>query len=72
MYGHVSLSQRILLFRITRKQVWKKVRQKIGNIPHLSIDWDVLTDRFIEPVIWVVDHFADSLGKVITKYMYIF
>lgn len=56
------------LFRITRKQIWKKVRQKISNIPQLSVDWDSVTDRFIEPIIWVVDHFADSLGRVILQY----
>nr|SVE89278.1 EOG090X06RJ [Daphnia sinensis]SVE90526.1 EOG090X06RJ [Daphnia sinensis] len=60
-----------VISKITRKQIWKKVRQKIGNIPHLSIDWDDLTDRFIEPVIWVVDHFSDSLGKIFVSLVWL-
>nr|SVE74198.1 EOG090X06RJ [Daphnia barbata] len=53
-----------VVLKITRKQIWKKVRQKICNISQATIDWDNLTDRFIEPIIWIVDRFADSLGRI--------
>lgn len=51
------------VYRVTKKQIWKKVRQKIGDFPP-SIDWDLVTDRFIEPIIWIVDNFSGYLGTV--------
>nr|SVE93633.1 EOG090X06RJ [Scapholeberis mucronata] len=48
--------------KLLKKQLWRKLCQRIGRIP--SIDWERLTDGFIEPIIWVVDNFADSLGTI--------
>nr|SVE94253.1 EOG090X06RJ [Simocephalus serrulatus] len=59
----LSLFLNFVLSRITKRQIWKKVRQKICSFPP-SIDWDHVTDRFIEPIIWVVDHFSDYLGTI--------
>ena len=50
-----------ILLRLFKKQIWRKFFNKLGRP---QIDWDLLTDRFIEPIIWVVDNFADSLGTV--------
>ena len=48
---------------ITRR-TWQKFRQKI-TLPSITVDWDNVTDRFLDPMIWVVDNFGGSIGVVI-------
>jgi len=45
---------------ITRR-TWQKFRQKF-TLPSITIDWDNVTDKFLDPMIWVVDNFAGSIG----------
>ena len=45
------------------------MRQKFFSLPPL--DWERITDRFIEPIVWVVDNFSDSLGTVCASIYFI-
>nr|SVE92405.1 EOG090X06RJ [Megafenestra aurita] len=66
----LALFLNFIISRFTKKQLWRKVRQQIANFSP-SVDWDRLTDRFIEPIIWVVDNFSDSLGVIFVTLVWI-
>nr|SVE69815.1 EOG090X06RJ [Eubosmina coregoni] len=52
----------LITLKVTKRQTWKTIRQKLLHLP--DVDWDTLTDRFIDPIIWIVDNFSDSIGKI--------
>jgi len=57
----LSLPIRFIISRMITRRTWQKFRQKF-TLPSITIDWDNVTDKFLDPMIWVVDNFAGSIG----------
>ena len=52
----------VLKFHFRRGRLWRKCSKITNGIA--NINWENVTDSFMDPIIWVVDNFSGTLGIV--------